>query len=75
MKRFTIGFLFLGALLLVCGASAQAQSGKITVHIETVKSGQGQIGVLLFNQAKGFPGENQSAYREALLPAKKARWP
>ncbi|MBK7477292.1 MAG: DUF2141 domain-containing protein [Haliscomenobacter sp.] len=73
MKRFTIPFLFLGVLLLVCGAGAQAQTGKITVHIETVKSGQGQIGVLLFNQAKGFPGENQSAYREALLPAKKGK--
>ncbi len=73
MKRFAIGRLLLGLLLLLSGAGAFAQTGSITVHIEPVKNNSGQVGVLLFNKAPGFPGNHQNAFKQFLLPAQKGK--
>lgn len=61
------------ALLMLLATGLAAQTGKITVNIETVKSSTGQIGVLLFNKAQGFPGEDKSALKQELVPAKKGK--
>jgi uncharacterized protein (DUF2141 family) len=67
MHKRTIILLFLGFLPFL----AAAQTGSISVTIEGVINETGQIGVLLFNREKGFPGDDKASIRQELLPAKK----
>lgn len=53
------------------GLAAAGQKGNLMVTVETVKNDVGQIGVLLFNKAEGFPSSDKASIRQVVLPAKK----
>jgi uncharacterized protein (DUF2141 family) len=57
---------FFAASLLVLASSSFAQTGRITVQVEGIKSKTGKIALLLFNQAQGFPGEVKQSLRQEL---------
>lgn len=63
--------LLIATILLLGNISTFAQSGKLTVTIEGIKNNKGQVGVLLFNQAQGFPQNDKNSVRQELIQAKK----
>lgn len=47
--------------------------GKIVVQIEGIRESTGEIGVLLFDRATGFPGDSGASIRHQVLPARSGR--
>jgi len=43
-------------------------SGDLVVSIKDLKNEEGQLGILLFDQADGFPSDRERAIKEVLLP-------
>lgn len=72
-KLKVAGFFFTALCAMGFTSEAYSQNGAVIVSIEGVKNNTGRIGVLLFNQAKGFPGDDKVAFRQALVPAKKGK--
>lgn len=54
---------------LLLSVELRAQSGSIRVTVEGVRNDRGQVGLLLFNSADGFPGDFSKAIRQRLIPA------
>lgn len=54
-------------------AWGQSAASSIKVVVEGVRNDQGQVGILLFRQAQGFPSDHQAAMRQELVPARKGR--
>lgn len=44
--------------------------GKLIVQIEGIRESTGEIGVLLFDHATGFPGDSASSIRHRVVPAR-----
>ena len=69
---------FLAMLIaIVWGGVAYTQSASassaIRVSVEGVRNNSGQVGILLFSQAKGFPSDHSAAIRQVMLPARKGK--
>ena len=62
MKTKTILFAL---VCLISAASAQAY--ELTVNIKNVRSSRGNIKIALFDQANGFPGNNEVAVRTEIV--------
>ena len=55
-------------LALVCLVSAfSVHAYELTINIKNVRSSRGNIKVALFDQARGFPGNNQAAVRTEIV--------
>ena len=74
--RNVISVFKLYPLLLVLTISAQlrAQSGVIRITVEGVGNDKGQVGLLLFGNPDGFPGDFSKAIRQKLIPAGEKRF-
>ncbi|MEY3405523.1 MAG: hypothetical protein RL161_953 [Bacteroidota bacterium] len=58
--------------LLFAGLLPTAQrSSAIQVEIQGIKSGEGEVAVLLFHQKEGFPSDHTKAMKKVIVPAKK----
>jgi uncharacterized protein (DUF2141 family) len=69
---------FLAMLIaIVWGGAAYTQSASassaLRVSVEGVRNNSGQVGILLFSQAKGFPSDHSAAIRQEMLPARKGK--
>lgn len=62
--------------IMLLGATVAAKSpdptlrGKIIIEIEGIRESTGEIGVLLFDRAMGFPGDSGASIRHRVLPAR-----
>lgn len=64
-----LSFILLIINFLCCGLKAQSQAtGSIHITITGLKNTKGQLGILLFNSAQGFPSDWQQAHQQLLLP-------
>lgn len=61
-------------MLLSITATAKAPDpvlrGKLIVQIEGIRERSGEIGVLLFDRAAGFPGDSGASIRHRVIPAR-----
>lgn len=53
----------------VAADSATKAAATLTVYVEGVNARGGNIGVMIFNSAKGWPENNDAAYRAVVVPA------
>lgn len=70
MKRIAIIGLLLSWISLQAWSQSahQAAPGEVQLHITGFKNDRGQAGILLFDQAEGFPSDRGQATAEILLP-------
>lgn len=71
-KGFLI-FIFTGMAVLAAGAPGPSLRGKVSVIIEGVRERSGEIGVLLFDRAEGFPDDSRVCVQHRVVPAKTGR--
>jgi uncharacterized protein (DUF2141 family) len=70
MRLLKTAVLLLFLLLSVSGATLAAdKTVKLTVYVEGVNRTGGNIGVLLFRNDKGWPENNDAAFRRVVVPA------
>lgn len=60
--------------LCMCGAgvaedSASKASAMLTVYVDGVNRQGGNIGVMIFNKARGWPEDNDAAFKAVVVPA------
>jgi uncharacterized protein (DUF2141 family) len=61
-------------MLLTVGFSTEDQpstspsTGDLIVSISNLENTKGQVGILVFNKADGFPSESAKAFRDVLIP-------
>lgn len=70
MRYYIIG------LILCIGCFATAQNGStqtytLTIVVEGMDSNVGNLGVLVFNNEKGWPEDRTAAYKDISVPAEK----
>jgi uncharacterized protein (DUF2141 family) len=64
-----ISYIILIICILSYDLKAQLQdSGSIHITVTGLKNTKGQLGILLFNSAQGFPSDWQQAEQQLLLP-------
>lgn len=72
MRSLLISILMIGALGVV-PSQAERPGAKptatLTVDVEGVNAQGGNIGVMVFQSAKGWPEDNGAAYRAVVVPA------
>ena len=64
---------FLAVLLLIaCAAFAQTASKTytLTITVEGMDSNEGNLGLLIFNNANGWPEDRQAALKDIAVPAR-----
>ena len=66
-------FFFTGVSLLAFAAPDPLLRGRVSVVIEGIRERSGEIGVLLFDRAEGFPDDSQGSIRHRVIPAKAGR--
>ena len=66
---FFILFLFTASLLLAQNGSNQTYT--LTLIVEGMDSNVGNLGVLVFNNEKGWPEDRTTAYKDISVPAEK----
>lgn len=67
MKKIAALCLLLTGLFYTV-SFAQPSKGDIQVNISGLKNTTGQVGILLFQKADGFPSNHEKAMRQILLP-------
>lgn len=68
MRRFLICF----AVVLICSiafAQAPAKEYTLTITVDGMDSSEGNLGILVFNNAKGWPDDRQAALKDLIFPA------
>lgn len=73
-SRAARSVLFTIIALSICGIagaedSAAKTTATLTVYVEGVNKLGGNIGVMIFGSAKGWPENNDAAYRAVVVPA------
>lgn len=66
--RWTIMVLWLCGIA-VAADSARKTAATLTVYVEGVNAQGGNVAVMVFRSAKGWPEKNDDAYRAIVLPA------
>ena len=72
MRRFLQSVLLTVLALSAMGLgedSSSKPSAMLTVYVEGVNAQGGNIGVMIFHSAKGWPENNDAAYKAVVLPA------
>jgi uncharacterized protein (DUF2141 family) len=59
------------SFLLAMAIAGTAAAADVTIVVKGVRSNQGQVAALAFQQAKGFPDQFALALRQATVPASK----
>jgi len=70
MRYYIIGLI----LFIACFATAQngsTQTYTLTIVVEGMDSNVGNLGVLVFNNEKGWPEDRTTAYKDVSVPAEK----
>ncbi len=68
-KLFMALLLFQALMMPLPATSAQPKTCTLTVNVEGVNSQGGNIGVLVFNNPRGWPEDIHAAYRDVVVPA------
>ena len=55
--------------IVVAGDSATKTVATLTVYVEGVNRQGGNVGVMIFDNARGWPENNDAAYRAVVVPA------
>ena len=73
MFRKCFPLLLAGILLAAgtCFAQGAGSNSTLTIVVEGMSSTEGNLGVLVFNNAKGWPEDRHAAYKDIAIPAEK----
>jgi uncharacterized protein (DUF2141 family) len=64
--------LIISAVILICAAvfaQAPAKEYTLTITVEGMDSSEGNLGILIFNNEKGWPDDRQAALKDLVYPA------
>lgn len=73
MSMLVGGLFFCTCQLSVAEDGATKPTAKLTVYVEGVNKQGGNIGVIIFRSPKGWPEDNDAAYRAVVVPARPGR--
>jgi uncharacterized protein (DUF2141 family) len=73
IKKGFLVFFLTGMAAAAIGGPGPLFRGRVSVVIEGVRERSGEIGVLLFDRADGFPDDSQVSVQRRVVPAKTGR--
>lgn len=71
MRHFLLICLLVLCVLGTCARAQSAPCCTLTIVVEGMSSDVGNLGVLIFNNAKGWPEDRQAALKDIAVPAQK----
>ena len=69
-KKSILWYFVLLSITATAKAPDPVLRGKLIVQIEGIRESSGEIGVLLFDRATGFPGDSKASIRHRVVPAR-----